>query len=141
VQKQASLWLRIRVWFRWPVLAEELALGRNPAASPELTVLANQMVGRRAQHRLADTLERVMAAASGRPSPGSAKALNRREILGAGDELSALAARLRDGGPAPLPGLAYATLLVHDGASPLYGPRATRDVWSFAREARRRLDA
>ena len=68
---QASLWLRIRVWFRWPALAEELASGRNPAASPELTVLANQMVGRRAQQRLADTLERVMTAASWRPRPAS----------------------------------------------------------------------
>ncbi len=82
-----------------------------------------------------------MTAASQRPRPAGAKAsLNRGAILGARDELSALAARLRAGTPAPVHGLALTTLLVHDGASPLYYGRAARDVRSLAREARERLD-
>lgn len=136
-----SLWLRVRVWLHWPALARELAAGRDPDASAELTVLARQLIGVRAQRRLADTLERVITAASRRPRPPSVKVpLNRHEIVGARDELAALAERLRDGTPAPVQGLAIATLLVHDGASPLYGRRAGGDVRSLAREARERLD-
>jgi hypothetical protein len=131
----------MRVWLRWPALTRELAEGGDPDASPELSAVAHQMVGLRAQQRLADTLERVLAAASGRPHPGGARAaLNRRGILAARADLSALAERLRAGTPAPVQGLALATLLVHDGASPLYTRRAAGDVWSLAREARRRLD-
>lgn len=136
-----SLWLRARVWWQWPTLARELAAGGDPNATAELAVLARQLIGLRAQQRLADTLERVMTAASRRPRPPSAKVpLNREEILGARDELAALAERLRDGTPAPVQGLAIATLLVHDGASPLYGRRAAQDVGSLAREARERLN-
>jgi hypothetical protein len=136
-----TLWLRVRVWWRRPALARELAAGGDPGATAELTVLARQLIGLRAQQRLADTLERVMTAASRRPHPPSVKVpLNRREILGAHDELAALAQRLRDGAPAPVQGLAIATLLVHDGASPLYSQRAAQDVRSLAREARERLN-
>jgi hypothetical protein len=136
-----SLWLRARVWWNWPALARELAAGGDPDATAELTVLGRQLIGLHTQQRLADTLERVMAAASRRPRPPSVKvSLNRHEILGARDELAALAERLRDGTPAPVQGLAIATLLVHDGASPLYSRRAATDVLSQAREARERLN-
>ncbi len=136
-----SLRLRARVWWHWPALARELAAGGDPAASAELTVLARQLIGLRAQQRLADTLERVMTAASRPPRPPSVKVpLNRHAILSARDELAALAERLRDGTPAPVQGMAIATLLVHDGASPLYGRRAAQDVSSLAREARDRLN-
>ncbi|MDP9133603.1 MAG: hypothetical protein M3N56_02115 [Actinomycetota bacterium] len=136
-----SLWLRVRVWWHWPALARELAAGGDPAASAELTVVARQLIDLPAQQRLADTLERVMTAASRPPRPPSVKVpLNRREILGARDELAALAERLRDGTPAPVQGMAIAALLVHDSASPLYRRRAAQDVWSLAREARERLN-
>ncbi len=136
-----SLWLRMRVWWNWPALTRELAAGGDPAASAELTVVARQLIDLPAQQRLADTLDRVMSAASRRPRPPSVKVpLNRHAILGARDELAALAERLRDGTPAPVQGLAIATLLVHDGASPLYGRRAAQDVGSLAREARERLN-
>ena len=136
-----SLWLRARVWWHWPALTRELAGGGDPDASAELNVVARQLIGARAQQRLADTLDRVIAAASRRSRPPSSKApLNRHEILDARDELTALAERLREGTPAPVQGVAIATLLVHDGASPLYGRRAAQDVSSLAREARDRLD-
>jgi hypothetical protein len=136
-----SLWLRARVWWQWPALTRQLAAGGDPSATAELTVLARQLSGLHAQQRLADTLERVVTAASRRPRPPSAKVpLNRDEILGARDELAALAERLRDGTPAPVQGMAITTLLVHDGASPLYGRRAAQDVGRLAREARERLD-
>ena len=66
--------------------------------------------------------------------------LNRDEILGARDELGALAERLRDDTPSPVRGLAIATLLVHDGASPLYSRRAGQTVGNLAREACERLN-
>ncbi len=135
------LWLRFRVWWQWPVLTRQLAEGSDPEASAELTVMARQLIGLPAQQRLAEALERVLTGASRPPRPPSAKMpLNRHEIFSARDELAALADRLRAGSPAPVQGLALATLLVHDGASPLYGRRAAQDVWSLAREARERLD-
>ena len=134
------LWLRIRVWWQWPVLTRELAEGGDPEARPELTVLARQLVGLPTQQRLADALERVMTASSRRTRPPSKVPLNRYGISSAREELAALAERLREGTPAPVQGLAMATLLVHDGASPLYGGRPAQDVWSLAREARQRLD-
>jgi hypothetical protein len=135
------LWLRFRVWWQWPVLTRQLAEGGDPEASAELTVMARQLIGLPAQQRLAEALERVLTGASRPPRPPSAKMpLNRHEIFSARDELAALAERLRTGSPAPVQGLALATLLVHDGASPLYGRRAAQDVWSLAREARERLD-
>ena len=135
------LWLRFRVWWQWPVLTRQLAEGGDPEASAELTAMARQLVGLPAQQRLAEALERVLTGASRPPRPPSAKLpLNRHEIFSARDELAALAERLRAGSPAPVQGLALATLLVHDGASPLYGRRAAEDVWTLAREARERLD-
>ena len=134
------LWLRIRVWWQWPVLTRELAEGGDPEARPELTVLARELVGLPTQQRLADALERVITTASRRSRPPNKVPLNRHGIFSARDELAALAERLREGTPAPVQGLAMATLLVHDGASPLYGGRAAQDVWRLAREARERLD-
>jgi hypothetical protein len=134
------MWLRMRVWWQWPVLTRELAEGGDPDARPELTVLARQLIGRPTQHRLADALERILATASRRSRPPTKVPLNRHEIFSARDELAALVERLREGTPAPVRGLAMATLLVHDGASPLYGGRPAQDVWGFARETRERLD-
>jgi hypothetical protein len=136
-----SPWLRLRAWWRRTALTRELAAGDDPDAGAERALVARGLIGTPAQHQLADALDRVVRAAQqGRRRSGVKAPLNRPDILLAHNELAALAERLRDGGPAPVQGLAIAALLVSDGASPLYDRRAAHSVQRMAQQALDRLD-
>jgi hypothetical protein len=88
----ASLWLRVRVWWRRRLLIEALLAGADPHDSAELTLIAGELIGRRARQQMADALDRVLGDAASRPTPGSAAVpLNRRGIIRARAELATVA--------------------------------------------------
>lgn len=133
--------LRLRVWWRRSALTKQLAAGADPDASPELTLVARTLIGAPRRRRLASALDRVVLAASQGPRPwGPRVPVNRRAIIAARDELVALAARLRDGGPVPVHGVALAAVLVTDAASPLYHFSTGDSLSHLVGQARLRLD-
>jgi hypothetical protein len=137
----ASLRLRVRVWWRRRLLIEALVAGADPDDSAELTLIAGELIGKRARQQMADAIDRVVRDAASQPTPGSAAApLNRRGIIRARAELAALAGRLRDPAPVPVHGMALAELLVRNGVSPIYDRESPHSVWRLARTVRHRLD-
>lgn len=137
----ASRRLRLRARWHGAALTRELADGRDPGASPELTLVARELIGTPTRRRLADALDRLLHEAAEGPRPRSNRMpLNRDGILAARAELAGLAEGLRAGVPAPVHAVALAAVLVRDGTSPIYDRRATPAVALLAREARRGLD-
>jgi hypothetical protein len=123
-----------------PQPAPEL-IGRPGRRRWNKSLRARELIGVPKRKHLAAGLDRVLRAAAARPHPWrTAVPLNRREVVAAGEELAALAERLRADSPVPVRAVALAAVLVDDGASPLYDREAPRSVWRLAREARRALD-
>ena len=116
-----GLWLRVRV-NRLP-LDDRLAHGAGPTSSDALALRADQLMRERLE--LAGMIERALESAR-RPAPAfSAQApLRREEIRDCADDLLALAHRLREAVPTDVRGVALASCLLTDGASPLYLERA-----------------
>jgi hypothetical protein len=133
-----SLRLRLRVWWRRLALTRELAAGEDPDTSDELTLVARDLIGAHTHQRLAGALE--LAIRKAQQGRGVRASLNRRDVLHAHAELTALAQRLRDDTPVPVQGVAMVAVLVTDGAGPMYNARAAETVGSLAEHARERLD-
>lgn len=110
--------LRLRVRMHRFGLDDQLAHGANPRSGRELSVRAQQLLSDRGG--LADAIERALESARRPPRVWSASIPVRREqALAAADELEWLADRLRQD-RVDVHGVAMASQLLHDGASPLY---------------------
>jgi hypothetical protein len=134
--QDASPWLRLRVLTHRDGLDHELARGVDPISSTALELRAEQLVRRRA--RLAVRVEAVLEAA-GRPAPFTAAApVRRAHVLVCADDLIALARRLDDDRPVDVQGVAMTSVLLSDGASPLYA--GDRSLAHAVRAARLALD-
>jgi hypothetical protein len=129
--------LRLRVRIHRFGLDDQLAHGANPRSSRELSLRAQQLLSERGS--LADGLERALESAR-RPSPVfSARVPVRREqALGAADEIHWLADGLRQD-RVDVHGVAMASHLLHDGASPLYHDSGPSLLYAV-RSARLALD-
>jgi hypothetical protein len=104
-------------------LDRKLAGGADPLASPALARRASVLVSPRTRRRLACGLERVVHEME-RParSVTAAVPVQRREVLVARDDLLLLAAALRGAAHPDPAGVAGASLLLTDGAGPVYAP-------------------
>jgi len=98
----------------------ELARGIDPTESDELSLRAGQLRSARRRARLADQLEGVVVLAERPIHPFSRVALRRGEIRVCKPLLIALTERLRKPGLLDVQGLAMTSLLVNDGAAPVY---------------------
>jgi hypothetical protein len=118
-----SLALRARVWLKNVELDATLAGGADPTGTEELALRAHQLAEPKKRGQLAAAIVRLIAMADRRnratviPSlapfrPWQVEA-NRSLLLD-------LARRLRDQGPHPLQGVAMASLLLENGAGPLF---------------------
>jgi hypothetical protein len=112
--------LRMRTGARTAELDEALAAGADPWGDPLLLARACDLVRRDRRMELADALERVVWASVGGGSPSLGVRLRRHEVYGEREGLITLAEVLRAPPPVAVPVLATLTLLVTDGASPLY---------------------
>ena len=132
----ASPWLRLLVLTHRDGLDRELAQGVDPISSSALELRAEQLVRRRA--RLAVRVEAVLEAAGRRPVFTAAAPVRRAQVLVCSDDLLALARRLSDDRPVDVQGVAMASVLLSDGASPLYA--GDRSLAHAVRAARLALD-
>lgn len=118
--------LRCLTWLRASSLDTLLAAGADPVESDALSLRAGQLSSKRSRARLTSALERAAELADRQPAPPSlSKPLIRRaEVRACRSLLMDLVERLHDDHPMSVRGLAMTSMLVRDGASPLYYNRA-----------------
>ncbi len=108
----------------------ELAAGRPPEISPQHGLRACQLVAPRNREALARNWEHLLLAA-GVPARGLSGRvpIQRTRVRQAASEIGTLASALRASGPVPVRGVAIAYSLLTDGSSsPIYDPKAKRDL-------------
>jgi hypothetical protein len=116
-----SPFLSLRVLLAHDQLDTQLAQGVDPSRSEALQLRARQLEQRREE--LADRIDAVIARAhQSRAHFTAAVPIRRADVLDVEDDLSALTARLRDGNPVDVHGVALTRRLLSDGAGPLYVP-------------------
>ncbi|MGH2802661.1 MAG: hypothetical protein ACRDL4_06400, partial [Thermoleophilaceae bacterium] len=115
-----GLRLRWIVWRRLHELDRQLADGVDPMQSDELSLRLGQLGSARIRARLACGLRGAVEFADRPRELLSPPLVRRNEIRTSREVLLELAERLGTGGPLGVEGLALASLLLGDGASPLY---------------------
>lgn len=134
-----GLWLRCLTSWRGLALDAELACGTDPIESDELSLRAGQLRSDTTRTCLARALEEAVQLADRELDPPSSELATRRaQVRECRAVLLDLAERLREDGPFGVQGLALASLLVRDAASPLY--ERTRSA-SLAETAHTALNA
>jgi len=142
VTRSRGLWLRLSVLVHRARLDRMLAEGGDPAASQELGLRARQITSEPYRRTLADSFDRILAAAEGpRPRLSSAVTPANREVRAARAALLALCRALRDPGPVEPAGVALARQLLTDGAGPLYIESRNDALWHALRRAAAALDS
>lgn len=137
---QPGLALRIRTRLERSQLDEQLAKGADPAARPELTLRAAQLVSPEERARIANTLVEILGDAH-RNEPVTIRVRPQRAaVRDAADDIRALVLRLRDDEPVEPVGVAIAAWLADTKSSPMHSEGAgdlREALWS----ARRALDS
>jgi hypothetical protein len=112
---------RLRAWSRARALDRALAAGSGADGSSALALRAARLTSPRTRARVADDVERLLAAAEAPPSPrriGPCRAV----VAAAAEQLRETAALLRGPTPVYARGIAMLTLLLSDGTGPAYAP-------------------
>ena len=125
----APLVTRLKAAAERAELDRELAHGVSPSTNPELARRAEVLRSRLVRRRLADGLANVIFEAAAAPArgPSSAVPVQREEVLIAQRDLSRLARALRAEPGPPVRAIAVASVLLTDGAGPVFAryPRGT----------------
>jgi hypothetical protein len=112
---------RLRAFASRIELDRRLAAGAAPNGSRELAYRAQTLAGWRTRNAYADGIERVVNEADSPPHPhGAAVPVRREEVQAARADLLRLAAALRAEPGPPVRAIAAASLLLTDGAGPLF---------------------
>jgi hypothetical protein len=132
VPRSWSLLARLRAFAGRLDLDRKLAAGALPSDSRELACRAHTLAGWHARNAYADGIERVVDEAEAPPHPlGAAVPVRRDEVQAARADLLRLAAALRAEPSPPVRAVAVASLLLTDGAGPLFAehpPGALREA-------------
>ena len=107
---------------RGPRLDRALAGGADPTSTMALARRASWLTADRQRERMAEAINRLLAASRRAPTWTSAVPLNRSQISTARALLLQIEAILLSEGPIYCQGIAMLRLLISDGASPLYSP-------------------
>ena len=122
-------------------LDRRLAAGRSPESARLLAARAQELVSPATRETLADDWEYVLDRAKQAPAPTMGRmALHRDWIVAAEPEVREIAASLRRPLPVAAAGVAAASVLLTDGAGPLYNPRARLGLRDALRLAIAQLD-
>jgi hypothetical protein len=135
--------LRHRLLAHWRAFAldTELAAGRSPDGPPLRAARAVMLVEPARRRTLARDWMNVLGRAnSPRASVDSHVPIQRERVLAAEDEIRRLVAALGVALPVPARGVAVASLLLRDGAGPVYNPRCRVDLGAAVQAATRFLD-
>jgi len=133
----ASLNIRLRTRLHHHKVDRQLASGADPKSDLVRQARAQQLVGQEIRRKLAASLERLLAAAYAGPRPFTSKVpIARAAIRDSRWDLDTIVERLRAPGHISPQGVAMITVLLCDGAGPLYGNSPTG-----SHELRRALEA
>jgi hypothetical protein len=117
---------RVRVRLRRHKLDKRLAAGDEPNLDPLLRERARELVGDRCRRQVAESLELLLEDAGSGPRAFSSRVPPARAaIRDSRADLEAIVARLRAPAYISSQGVAWISLLLGDGASPLYGTLPT----------------
>jgi hypothetical protein len=135
-------WDRILARALAPSLDRQLAAGRPPRSSNALAIRARDIVSLATRQELAQLWANVLDQASRPPVPRSPRAPLRRTAVAAAErELREMIWVLAGREPVDARGAAMASLLLSDGAGPLYNHRSPADLGAAAREATRQMNS
>jgi hypothetical protein len=124
-----GIWLRVVTWRRSSELDAALAVGADPTASNALSLRAGQLRSPETRARLVRSLQAVLGLASRDLPHVSCPALVRySEARGCESLFHDLLARLDESRTVSVQGLALTSLLLRDGASPLFCEDAARSL-------------
>lgn len=123
-------------------LDRQLAAGRPPECSRLLASRAQQLVSPLSRSRMVQSWERlIVLARSAAPSGRSARApLCRRRLAAAEPEVREMLTVLASPVPTSVRGIAMASLLLQDGAGPLFNWQCPADLRAVVRRATEQLD-
>jgi hypothetical protein len=117
---------RLRVRVRRDSLDRRLAAGEDPRTDPDLSLRAEELTEGDARRGIAMVIYRLIDEAAGAPALFSSKVpLARGAIVACTPLLCLIAGRLESNQPVAARGAAQASLLVHEGNSPLYSTMVT----------------
>jgi hypothetical protein len=136
VAKRAGVWDRIMTHLRSSSLDGQLAGGASPEATVRLALRAQQLTGMRERRQLALGIAHILASAT--QPPGShwlPIRVCRDRVRAAAADFQALAGLLLKPAPVPAQGVAQASVLLHDGGSPLYRHSSPDDLRARVRQA------
>jgi hypothetical protein len=122
-------------------LDRSLAAGCSPDSARLLAARAQDLVSAATRQALADNWEHLLSAAKYAPAPTLGRmALHRDRIIAAEREVQEIAACLRKPLPVTAAGVAAASVLLTDGAGPVYNVQAEPGLHESLRLAIARLD-
>jgi hypothetical protein len=122
-------------------LDRRLAAGCSPDSASLLAARALDLVSVATRQALADNWEHLLSTAKHAPAPTLGRmALHRDRIIGAEPEVREIAACLRKPVPVTAAGVAAASVLLTDGAGPVYNLHAQPGLRDSLRLAIARLD-
>jgi len=134
--RSGDLLARLKAFTNRSELDHQLAAGAAPSASPALARRAQVLRGWRVRHALARGLENAVVEAVGPPRQhGAAIPVQRDAVLAAQHDLLTLAAALRSEPGPDVRAIAIASVLLSDGAGPLFNPRASLLLGEIAFQA------
>jgi hypothetical protein len=117
-------------------LDRQLAAGADPDKSPELARRAHVLSNWRVRHGLADGLERVVVEAIALPhASGATVPVQHDEVMAAQPDLLRLVRALRSEPAPPLRCIAIVSLLLSDGAGPVFAPHSHGTLAEIAFQA------
>jgi hypothetical protein len=124
-----GIWLRVATWWRSSELDAPLAVDVDPTASNALSLRAGQLRSPETRARLVRSLQAVLDLATSDLSHVSCPPLVRySEVRVCKSLFHDLLARLDENPTVSVQGLALTSLLVRDGASPLFWEHAARSL-------------
>jgi hypothetical protein len=122
-------WLRVVPWWRSSELDTALAVGVDPTVSNALNLRAGQLRSPETRARLGRSLQAVLDLATSDLSHVICPLLVRySEVRACKSLVHVLLARLDESRTVSVQGLALTSLLVRDGASPLFWEHAARSL-------------
>ena len=134
-------WTRARRRLSAHSLDQQLAAGRLPESSRLLASRAQQLVSPASRTDLVRAWQRVIELCLSAPEPRSNRApLCRRRIADAEPEVRAMLTVLESPAPSAVRGFATVSLLLQDGAGPLFNRHSPIDLRALLRQATEQLD-
>jgi hypothetical protein len=134
-------WTRARRRLRARSLDQQLAAGRSPESSRLLASRAQQLVSPTSRTDLVRGWKRVVELCLSAPVPRNHRApMCRRRIADAAPEVRAMLSVLESPAPTAVRGFATVSLLLQDGAGPLFNRHCPIDLRAVLRDATEQLD-